>query len=111
MSFLTPRLRIPLAFCHKTVLGRAVQRLALGADRLAFAGVLLALLHEAVFGRAVKRLAGCAERLAFAGLGHRRADGKKCNRSCQSQYCRSQSCASYVFHRYLPYPALIDPCI
>jgi hypothetical protein len=81
----TPRLRIPLAFRHKTILGRAVQRFALGADRLGFAGVGLALLHEAIFGGAVQRLALCADRLAFAGLRRGRADGKKCNQSCESQ--------------------------
>ena len=54
-SQLTSRSRIPLALRH--ILRRAVQRLALCADCLAFAGVLLAFLHEAVFGGAVQRLA------------------------------------------------------
>src|SRR5580704_11726155 len=63
-SRVTPRLRIPLAFRHETVLGRAVQRLALCAHRFGFAGVLLAFLDEAVFGGAVQRLAGGADRLA-----------------------------------------------
>src|SRR5579862_4139085 len=101
-SRLTPRLRIPLALRQKTILGRAVQWLALGADCLAFAGVLLAFLHEAVFGGAVQRLALGADCLAFAGLRHGRADGEKCDRSCKSQSRKSQSCRSYAFHRDLP---------
>jgi hypothetical protein len=113
MSRLAPRLRISFAFRHKTILGRPMQRLALGADRLGFAGVLLALLHETVFGGAVEWLALGADGLAFAGLRHGRADGKKCNRSCENQCCKSQNWASqnrtsYVFHRDLPYVALID---
>jgi hypothetical protein len=105
---LIPRSRIPFALRHKTVLGRTVQRLALCADCLAFAGVLLAFLHEAVFGGAVQRLALGADCVAFAGLCHGRADGKKCDRSCENQCCKSQNWTSYVFHRYLPYLALID---
>ena len=79
MFWPTSQLGIPLTLRHKTILGRAMQWLALGADRLGFAGVLLAFLHEAVFGGAVQRLAGRADRLAFAGLRHGRADGKKYN--------------------------------
>ena len=78
-------LQVPLALRHKTILRRAVQWLALGADRLGFAGVRLAFLHEAVFGGAVQWLALGAHGLAFTGLCHGRADGKKCNRSCESQ--------------------------
>jgi len=89
----TSQLRIPLALRHKTILRRAVQRLALGADRFRFAGVLLALLDEAVLGRAMKRLAGGADRLAFAGLRHGRAGGEN----------DDQSGESYALHRGLPF--------
>jgi hypothetical protein len=76
-------LSAPHALRHEAVLSRTVKRLAVGAHRLASAGVSLAFLHKAHLSRAVKRLAVRAHRLAVAGLRRSRADREAGNQRCQ----------------------------
>jgi hypothetical protein len=64
------------AFCDKAVFGCTVKWFALFADCLTLASVPLALFHEAHLGRAMKRLTILADRLAFARLRHSGADEK-----------------------------------
>ena len=72
-------LSTPHALRHEAVLGRTVKRFAIGAHRLASAGVTLALPHKAHLSSAVKRLAVRAHRLAIAGLRCSRTDRETCN--------------------------------
>jgi hypothetical protein len=60
-----------------------VERLAVGAHRLASAGVSLALLHEAHLCGAVKRLSVCTHRPAVTGLRRSRTDREAGDQRCQ----------------------------
>src|SRR5262249_59916062 len=81
---------LPLALVHEALLGGALERFAVRADRLGCARVPLAFRHEARFRRPGERLAIFADGLAFAGPGslcRRRSDGKR-----REQYRQHQSC-------------------
>ena len=67
------------ALLHEGVLGRARQRLAVGADRLGGAAVVHALLHERGLGRTRQRLAVLADRLGIAALLRKGRAAGKCD--------------------------------
>src|SRR5215472_5567349 len=75
LHWICERLAAGFAVLHEARLCRAGELLAVGADGLGFAGVVVALLHERGFGRARERLAVLADRLGIAGrvLGEGRA--------------------------------------